>query len=279
MRKPPRPNKLMFPFNLRFGLYFWNLLFADKSAPRIPPGAGAEWKRGEYLVNGLGHCAACHTPKNLLFGDETSRPLAGGLVDNWLAPDITNGNREGLGAWSHRDLVSFLTTGRNRFTTVAGSMKEKVSTSISHMRDSDVRAIAVYLKSLPGVHPLAWETPRPEELRRGQGIYTARCAGCHGEDGITGKGKTAGFPGLARNTMVMSHDATSVLRIILTGGDAPPAAGRPPLHAMPGFGGMDDGEIADVATYIRNSWGNSAPPVSATDVHGLRQALAKADSH
>ena len=98
VHQPPTPNKLMFPFNLRFGMIFWNWLFFDKTPPAIPANASADWKRGEYLVNGLGHCAACHTPKNLLFGDETSRPLAGGLVDNWYAPDITNGKREGLGA-------------------------------------------------------------------------------------------------------------------------------------------------------------------------------------
>lgn len=278
VRKPPTPNRLMFPFNLRFGILFWNWLFFDQRRPVIPANASADWKRGEYLVNGLGHCGACHTPKNLLFGDETSRALGGGLVDNWYAPDITNGEPEGLGNWSHDDVVTFLTTGRNRFTTVAGAMKEKVSSSISRWTVADVRAIAAYLKSLPAPQPLAWEKPRPEALARGAGIYAAHCASCHGADGVTGKGKTDGYPGLAHNTMVTSHDATSVLRIILTGGDAPPAAGRAPLHAMPGFAKLDDGQIADVTTYLRNAWGNGARPVSATEVHILRRALAKADN-
>lgn len=276
VHKPPTPNRLMFPFNLRFGLIFWNWLFFDQRPPAIPASAGSDWKRGEYLVNGLGHCAACHTPKNLLFGDETRRALAGGLVDNWYAPDITNGKPEGLGDWRHDDVTGFLTTGRNRFTAAAGSMNEKVSSSTSHMAASDVRAIAVYLKSLPQPSSTAWETPRPEAMVRGRGIYTAQCAGCHGDNGVTGKGKTDGYPGLAHNTMVMSHDVTSVLRIILIGGDAPRAAGHPPVHAMPGFGKLDDGQIADVASYIRNAWGNGAPPTSATDAHTLRRALAKA---
>ena len=274
VHQPPRANQLMFPFNLRFGMLFWNWLFFDQRPPAVPTNAGADWKRGEFIVNGLGHCAACHTPKNLLFGDETSAPLTGGLVDNWLAPAITDSKAEGLGRWSHDDVVTFLTTGRNRFTTVAGSMTEKVTSSISKMRPEDVRAIAVYLKSLPTPQLTAWETPRPETVTRGRGIYAAQCARCHGDDGITGKGKTDGYPSLAGNTMLLSHDATSVLRIILTGGDAPPAAGHPPLHAMPGFGRLDDGQIADVATYIRNAWGNAARPVSATDVHVLRKALA-----
>ena len=273
VHKPPAPNRLMFPFNMRIGILFWNWMFFDKTPPAIPANASADWKRGEYLVNGLGHCAACHTPKNLLFGDENRRALSGGLVDNWYAPDITNSKAEGVHDWSQSDVVTFLTTGRNRFTAVAGSMKEKVSSSISHWTASDVRAIAVYLKSLPARQSLAWEKPRPEVLARGSGIYAAHCASCHGADAVTGKRKTDGYPGLARNTMVMSHDATSLLRIILTGGDAPPAAGHPALHAMPGFAKLDDGQIADVTTWIRNVWGNAARPVSATEVHRLRRAI------
>lgn len=273
VQRAPTPNRLLFPFNLRFGMIFWNALFFDKTPPKMPANAGTDWKRGEFIVNGLGHCAACHTPKNMLFGDEASRPLSGGLVDNWFAPDLTNGKPEGLGAWSHDDLVSFLTTGRNRFTVVAGSMKEKVASSTSKISVDDRRAIAIYLKSLPQAVPTRWETSRPEILARGQSVYTAQCAGCHGDDGITGKGKSKGYPSLAVNTMVISHDATSLLRIILKGGDALPTAGHPPLHAMPDFDRLDDGQVADVATYIRNSWGNSAPPVSATDVQILRKAL------
>jgi mono/diheme cytochrome c family protein len=272
--RPPTPNRLMFPFNLRFGMIFWNWLYFDKAAPKIPAGAGEDWKRGEFLVNGPGHCAACHTPKSILFGDENEKALTGGLVEDWFAPDITNGMADGLAKWEARDVVSFLTTGRNRFTTVAGSMKEKISTSTSHMRRADLQSIAVYLKSLASKPPPAWEQPRPERIERGRGIYQAHCQSCHAGNGLPDDGKN---PPLARNTLVMSRDPTSILRIILDGGAAPERAGEPPTHPMPGFGTLDDGQIADVASYIRNAWDNSASAVSAGDVHALRQSLARGE--
>jgi mono/diheme cytochrome c family protein len=170
------------------------------------------------------------------------------------------------------DVVSFLSTGRNRFTTVAGSMKEKVSTSTSHMSLADLQSIAVYLKSLASKPPPAWEQPRPEQIERGRGVYQAHCQSCHAATGLPDDGKN---PSLAGNTMVMSRDATSIVRIILDGGAAPERAGESPTHPMPAFGGLDDGQIADVASYIRNAWGNRAAAVSASDVHALRQSLAR----
>ena len=92
---------------------FWNWLYFDKTPPNIPADAGAEWKRGEYIVNGLGHCAACHTPKTILFGDITSKPLAGGVVDHWFANNLTGGQAEGMGQWRHDEVVKFLATGIN----------------------------------------------------------------------------------------------------------------------------------------------------------------------
>jgi mono/diheme cytochrome c family protein len=272
VHRPPTPDRLMFPFNLRFGMIFWNWLYFDKAAPKIPVGASDAQKRGEFLVNGPGHCAACHTPKSILFGDETDKALTGGLVEDWFAPNVTNGSADGLAKWSQADVVAFLSTGRNRFTTVAGSMKEKISTSTSHMKAEDISAIAVYLKSLASAAPPAWEHPRPEQMERGRGIYQAHCESCHASDGLPPDGK---YPPLAGNTMVMSRDPTSVVRIILDGGVAPERAGAPPTHPMPGFGALDDGQIADVATYIRNEWGNSGSAVSASDSHTLRQSLAR----
>jgi len=271
VHRPSTPNKLMFPFDLRFGMIFWNWLYFDKAAPEIPAHASDDIKRGEFLVNGPGHCAACHTPKTILFGDETDKELSGGLVEDWFAPDVSGGTSDGLTKWSVEDVVSFLATGANRFTTVAGSMKEKISTSTSHMNPTDLRSIALYLKSLTPAPSPAWERPRPEQLERGRGIYQAHCESCHADNGLPLQGK---YPPLAGNTMVMSRDPTSVVRIILDGGAAPVRAGEPPTHPMPGFGGLDDGQIADAATYIRNAWGNSAAAVSASDAHSLRLSLA-----
>jgi mono/diheme cytochrome c family protein len=270
VNKAPTPNRLIFPMNLRFGLIFWNWLYFNPRPPALPATAGSEWRRGEYLVNGLGHCAACHTPKTVLFGDVTARPLAGGVVDNWFAANLTGNKGDGLGVWPHDDVMRFLATGASPQAIAAGSMQEKVASSTSHMTQADLSAIATYLKSLPPRQTMAWEKPRPEQMARGQGVFQAQCARCHAVPGA----KRSDYPNLVGDTLVMGHDATTVLRIILTGGAAPPVAGKPPVKPMPAFGHLDDGQVADVATYIRNAWGNSASPVDATAVHGLRHALA-----
>jgi mono/diheme cytochrome c family protein len=274
VHREPTPNKLIFPVNFRFGLIFWNWLYFDHTPPNIPAKASAAWKRGEYLVNGLGHCAACHTPKTILFGDETDKPLSGGVVDNWFANDLAGGQVEGLGRWSHGDVMQFLATGVSPHAVAAGSMLEKVESSTSHMSDDDRAAIATYLKSLPPQVIIADEQPRREQMARGRGVYLAKCQGCHAADGRPRDGSaSAGYPNLAGDTLAMGRDPTTVLRIILTGGAAPPVTGKPKIKAMPAFAGLDDGMIADVASYIRNAWGNRASPVDATEVHQLRQAL------
>jgi mono/diheme cytochrome c family protein len=274
VHKPPTPNRLMFPFNIRFGLVFWNWLYGPKPAPALPSNQSIEWKRGEYLVNGLGHCAACHTPKNMLFGDETSKPLAGGVVDNWFANNLAGGQVEGLGQWRHADIEQFLATGISRHAIAAGSMLEKINSSTSHMTPQDRAAIATYLKSLSPQTLAAAENSRPEQMARGRGLYQAHCESCHSSDGRPGNsGPSAGYPGLAGDTLVMGRDPTTVLRIILAGGAAPPAQDKPAIKPMPAFQHLDDGMIADIASYIRNAWGNRAPPVSATQVYQLRAAL------
>jgi mono/diheme cytochrome c family protein len=270
VHQPPTPNKLTFPFNLRLGLVFWNALYLDKTAPKVPADASPEWKRGEYLVNGLGHCAACHTPKTILFGDDTSRPLAGGVVDNWFANNLAGGAAEGLGTWSHDDVVRFLATGVSAHATAAGSMLEKVTSSTSKMTPQDRNAIATYLKSLPAQAASAAEKPRQEQMERGKGIFTAYCQSCHA---VPSDKAANGYPDLAGDTLVMGRDPTTVLRIVLTGGTAPTTPGRAPVKPMPAFNNLDDGQIADVSSYIRNDWGNAASPVSATQVHNLRRAL------
>jgi len=274
VQRKPTPNRLMFPMNMRFGLLFWNWLYFDKNPPKIPAGASADWKRGEYIVNGVGHCAACHTPKSVLFGDESGKPLAGGVVDHWFANNLAGGQIDGLGQWSHAELVQFLATGINPYATAAGPMLEKVTASTGRMTAQDRAAIATYLKSLPPQKRAAFEPPRPEQMERGRGLYLAHCQACHAANGRPrGSGAMSGYPNLAGDTLMMEHDPTTVLRLILAGGTAPPTPGRPPLKPMPAFAKLDDGMIADLATYIRNAWGNSAPLVDATQVHTLRRAL------
>jgi mono/diheme cytochrome c family protein len=271
------PNRLMFPFNIRAGLIFWNWLYGPKPPPPLPANQSPEWKRGEYLVNGLGHCAACHTPKNLLFGDRTKRALTGGVVDNWYAANLTGRRIDGLGKWSHDDLVKYLATGRNKYATAAGSMQEKVTLSTSHMTDADRSAIATYLKSLPSNGPVATSLVDGKQMASGQAVFVENCQICHappGQPDQPGPGPLPDYPKLGGDTLVLGRNPTTVLRIILEGAESPVTPNGHTTYSMPSFATLSDRDIAEVATYIRNSWGNSAAPVSRSDVRSLRARIS-----
>lgn len=274
VRRAPTPNRLIFPFNLRIGLMAWNWLYLDRTPPAIPAGASAQWTRGEYLVNGLGHCAACHTPKDLLFGDIKSRALTGAEIDNWYSSDLTGNRQDGLGHWSAAEIAHYLATGRNRFATAAGTMQEKVSLSTSHMRDADRAAIAGYLKSLAPSPAQDIAPPSPAQMPAGQAVFVSRCQVCHGPQIPAAPGALPAYPRLAGDTLVVARNPATVLHIILDGAVSPLTPNEATGFSMPSFAALSDEEIADVATYIRNSGGNRAPAVTARQVKRLRAALA-----
>jgi len=145
----PPPNKLIPPFDIRATMAFWDTMFFKEGTYKNDPSRSAVWNRGNYIVNGFGHCAECHTPKNILFGDETSKPLQGALEEGWFSANLNGNKRDGLGRWTAADIVQYLKTGRNNYAWAAGSMQEKVTSSTSKMNDGDLMAIATYLKSLP----------------------------------------------------------------------------------------------------------------------------------
>lgn len=271
VRQAPTQNKLIFPFNIRAGLIFWNWLYLPKAPPKNAPGASPAWKRGEYLVNGLGHCGACHTPKNILFGDIDSKAFTGGVTDHWYAADLTGNPHSGLGKWSHDALVRFLATGRNSYATAAGNMQEKVSLSTSHMTDADRAAIATYLKSLPADQPPAPRQPERNQMAKGEAVFVARCQGCHQRPDQPGP--LPDYPQLAGDTLILGRDPTTVLRIILQGAESPVTPNGKTTYSMPAFATLSDDQVAAIATYIRNSWGNRAEPVSAYAVKTLRAEL------
>jgi mono/diheme cytochrome c family protein len=277
VKAPPHPNNLRFPFNLRPLIAFWNWLYLDDK--RFAPDAArpAAWNRGAYLVQGLGHCAACHTPKDMLFGDKQDRALTGAVVDNWFSANLTGNKQDGLGSWSHDDLVRYLATGRNRFATAAGSMEEKVTQSTSRMRPDDRAAIATYLKSLAPQRQDAPGAPDAAQMGRGEAIFVSRCGVCHAAPGRPdplAQGADADYPKLAGDTLVMGRDPSTVLRIILQGAQSPVTQNEKTTFSMPAFPVLSDAEIADVATYIRNAWGNRAEPVKSGQVRDLRKNIA-----
>lgn len=266
-------NQLPFPFNIRTSLIAWNWLAFDEGEYQPDPDQSAVWNRGAYLVQGLGHCGSCHTPKSLIGGDKGDEFLTGSALQGWMAPDITGNAHTGLGSWSEAEIVRYLKTGANRFDMASGPMAEAVEHSTQHWKDEDLAAVALYLKSLGDE-----QQPRPEPLasedatmRTGALIYEDQCSACHTPDG---EGIPNLFPRLAQAPLVNSRDATSLIRVVLAGSRAVGTDAAPTAPAMPSFAwNMSDEHVAAVLTYVRNSWGNAAEPVSAGDVKALRDDM------
>jgi mono/diheme cytochrome c family protein len=264
-------SKLGFPFNIRLLVKGWNMLFFRRTDFQPQAGQSAEWNRGAFLVNGPGHCGGCHTPKNALGADKSNQPFHGGVLDNWTAPDLTANPRTGLGAWSVDDITEYLRTGRNGRAAAGGAMAEVVALSTSLMSEPDRRAIAVYLKSRPASLDASVREADAGAMKRGAAIYSDACASCHLENGV---GQPRFFPPLPHDAVLQQRDPTGLLHIVLAGSRVAPTAERPSPLTMPSFAWkLTDPEIADVSTYIRNSWGNRAQPVSASQVGRLRKNL------
>jgi mono/diheme cytochrome c family protein len=273
VRNAVAANTLPFPFSIRASMRLWNALYFREGDYQPDPKQSAEWNRGAFLVDGPGHCGACHTPKTMLGGDRTDQYLQGSYLQGWSAPDITNDTRLGLGKWSNEDLVSYLRSGHNRVTAATGPMGEVVSLSTAHMRDPDLNATATYLKSLPdksaGTSPPPIKDPA---MMAGAAIYRDQCSACHGLDG---KGVAELFPSVADSSMTRSDDPTTSIRIILRGARSVGTSAQPTAPGMPSYGRqLDDNEVAAVLTYIRNSWGGTASPVSSEQVSRVRRDTA-----
>lgn len=266
-------NALPFPFNIRASMRVWNMLYFNQGDYKPDAKKPAEWNRGAFLVDGPGHCGACHTPKTFLGGDKTDEYLRGSFLQGWSAPDITGDSRVGLGAWSAEDLVAYLKSGHNRVSAATGPMAEVVTLSTERMTDPDLRAIATYLKSLSGKqdHP---QTVSKEDaaMVSGAAIYRDQCSACHG---IDGKGVAELFPSIADSSMVKSDDPTTSIRIVLRGARSVGTRAQPTAPGMPSYGRqLDDAQIAAVLTYMRNGWGAAAAPIGAADVARVRSDTA-----
>ncbi len=267
----PPPNDLIWPLNIRTFMAGWNMLFFKKGAFQPDPNKSAEWNRGAYLVEGPGHCGACHTPKNIFGADKPSKALQGGLIQNWTAPNLTAQASEGLGRWSANDIVEYLKTGRNRLSGATGLMAEVVINSTSKMSDADLKAIAVYLKDVGASPTPSASAPDRTVMQAGEAIYRDSCAACHQGDG---KGVPHMFPPLQGNAVAQQTDSTTVLRVILEGAKTVATTKRPTTSAMPAYGWkLDNQQVAAVATYIRNSWGNHAGAVGSDKVANMRSAI------
>jgi mono/diheme cytochrome c family protein len=265
----PKP-ALHWPLNYRVLMRGWDWLFFKAGILEPDQQKGVEWNRGRYLVEGAGHCGACHTPKNIFGADKKARSLGGGLVQGWFAPRLDGAERSGLKSWSADDIAEYLQSGRNSKSHADGLMAEVVVNSTSKMTDTDVHAIAVYLKDLPPgrAEPVVTPTPQ-EEMAAGSAIYAHACVSCHEADG---SGAPRIYPPLPGNALLQAADPSSTLRVILDGAQTVTTPRAPNAGSMPGYAkDLSDQDIADVTNYIRNSWGNSAPPVTAAQVAKARQ--------
>lgn len=278
--KQARPaHALRWPYGTQAALAAWRLAFFRAGPWQDDTTRSAEWNRGAYLVNGAGHCVACHGGRNAL-GGTADAGFGGGLIPtrNWYAPAFTRAAEASVADWPLDDIVALLRTGSAPRGRAIGPMAEVVVQSTQHLPDADLRAMAVYLKSLP-VEPVA---PRaaapaglPEVLAQGAKLYTDHCAGCHGDDGEGGQlpdGRRV-VPALAGNRLVGMDPPVNLVRAIALGGFGAPTQAQPLPFGMPPFAHvLDDAQMAAVATHLRTRWGAGAAPVSAFDVSRWRGA-------
>ncbi len=274
------------PLSMRWPLAMWRWTFAPAVADFTPvTGQDPVVSRGAYLVEGLGHCGACHTPRALTMqekalgaGDSSAFLSGSAPLEGWIAKNLRGDHKDGLGSWNEEQLVQFLKTGRSDRSAVFGGMSDVIVHSMQYMSEADLTAIARYLKSLPAVD--ATDTPHQydpavadalwngDDSKRGAAVYIDNCAACHRTDG---HGYTRVFPALAGNPVLLSEDPTSLIHIVLKGGTLPATHTAPSTFTMPAFyWRLSDQEVADVVNFIRTSWGNKGGDVKATDVKGLR---------
>jgi cytochrome c553 len=275
--KPRRAHELRFPYDQRQLLTVWRALYFRPGIFELDPARSADWNRGAYLVQGLGHCNACHEPRNALGAPREGGNPSGAIVLDWYAPSLTNPHEAGLQNWSESEIVTLLRSGRlaataetPRSAAAIGPMSEVVFESLQHVADTDVHAMAVYLRSVPpaeltpGVGVDSVQPISAVVHNDGRSVYLQECADCHGENG---EGRAPVGPPLAGNRAVTLRSATNVIRMVLFGGFPPGTADNPrPFGMPPYYPSLNDEHIANVLTYVRTSWGNTAGPVFPVEV-------------
>jgi len=268
------PHTLGFPFNLQASLAIWRALYFKPGVYTADPARPAEWNRGAYLVEGLGHCNACHSSRNALGAPVGPLDLAGGLipVQNWYAPSLTGGDESGVADWETHDVVAMLKTGVSARGAVLGPMSEVVLNSTQYLSGADLAAMTAYLKALQVVRPAraaaSTSAARTDAQARGARLYETHCVACHGE---RGEGVRGAYPALAGSRAVTMASSANLVHVVLQGGFPPTTAGNPRPFGMPPFATMlSDAEVADLLTFVRSAWGNRGAPVSTLDVSRFR---------
>lgn len=274
--QPAKENALGFPYSERSLLSGWKWLYHDSLAYEPDPERSEEWNRGAYLVEGPGHCGACHTPRNAFGAEKERLAFSGGVHEDkvklgfyrrWSAVNLTNAET-GLASWSEDDIVNYLKTGKSEQAIVHGPMREVVLHSTSHMTEPDLKAMAVYLKSLPAIDPPSVAQPDNEQLAHGEIVYTVHCGSCHLPTGLGSEGLGVT---LNKNPIVQAEDPASLLNVILYGPHLPGPPFSVDRSPMKMYGKrLSDVDIAAVASYLRSNFGNRAGAVSPKQVKAQR---------
>ncbi|SNS79181.1 Cytochrome c, mono- and diheme variants [Noviherbaspirillum humi] len=272
VKQENRQPDLRFPYNQRPLLAVWRALYFQPGVYQPDTAQNAEWNRGAYLVQGLGHCNACHSPRSALGGTRQKTDLAGALLpaQDWYAPSLLSPAEAGMADWPVQEIASLLHSGIAPRAVTSGPMADVVRGSLQYLDDKDIRAMSVYLKALPqaaSAPSRKADTGGPENaaiLANGAALYEKHCAECHGANGA---GKPPGIPALAGNRSVVQEPAVNAIRAVLHGGYPPSTKDNPQPFGMPPFGNfLSDIEVAAAVSYIRTSWGNSGDLVSAPEV-------------
>ena len=282
VHQPTPAHTLVWPVGTQAALAVWRTLFFKPVPFQADPAQTAEWNRGAYLVTGLGHCAACHSPRNALGASGEVHDLSGGLmpVINWYAPDLTRDAETGLASTPLPRIVQLLRTGESAHAQTSGPMAEVVQHGTQYMSETDLHAMAVYLqhRARQNTQPSP-PAPRAQvgamTAEKGLKVYERHCVQCHGEQGqgvTTPLGQVA-YPALAGNRAVLLNDPTNLVQMVLYGGYGPATAGHPrPFGMPPAVLELDDRDISAVLTHLRTQWGNQASEVTPLQVNRIRAA-------
>ncbi|MFY7865477.1 c-type cytochrome [Roseateles sp.] len=276
VRQENRPHELRFPYNTQAALAIWRGLYFRPAVYQADPQQSAEWNRGAYLSQGLGHCSACHSTRNSLGASKGVDDFSGGMLagQGWYAPSLHATGEASVAAWDTKALIQWLQTGVNAQASALGPMAEVIQRSTQHLSQDDLAAMALYLQSLP--QHSAKPSPRHSaELKlrdAGESLYAEHCASCHG---TTGTGVAGAYPPLVGSRTVLMAEPANLLRIIQRGGFAPETRGNPRPFGMPPFSGLlNDEEQAAIASFVRNAWGNT--PEGRADVRPVDVIRLKA---
>jgi len=283
----PPETKLAFPFNIRMAMAAWNTLFLRSEPFRTDPASSTEWNRGAYLVRGLAHCGACHTPRNVFMAEKQSRELGGGDVGPWYAPNITSDATSGVGGWSEEELMAYMGRGDAAGKAQAsGPMMEAIDNSLKYLSKGDLRAIAVYVKSVPPLRDTGdsrpaygWGAPAdslesvrgaalPASLDQMSGpqLYDAYCATCHqaqAQGSFDGR-----MPALFHNAALGRTNTNNLVMVMLAGAER----GEAREVLMPGFASeLSDVQVARLGSYLTKRYGNPQATVTPKQAERLRR--------